>query len=242
MRSLSAMRAIVTRRSGLREAAVKLRAIWLGLRQRRRSLRRGAFAIGTLAILGFGTSLLPLATRLYPIPMEFLRVTLDDGRIVQSPVQLRRTSDGADRIFAPCTTIAGLPVYRAADRIRIRFRSGNVNGWVNTLGPNFHVEVVVGADHPHIALLPVPWSRAVAPGGAIDFEIQIAPFDQSLLILARRFSPFGVDQLNAELDQRLHGVKQSERLSVALSFLRGEAPSMLRYDFQVEKDKAGCRD
>jgi hypothetical protein len=227
---------------GLREAAVKLRAIWLGARQRRRSLRRGALAIGTLAIIGIGISVLFLATRQHPIPLEFLAVTLDDGRVVQSPAQLRRTSDGTDRTFAPCTTIAGLPVYRAAERIRIRFRSGNVGDWLSRLAPHFHVAVVVGADHAHVAPLPTPWSGAVAPGGTIDFEVQIAPSDQSLLILARRFSPFGVDRLNAELDRRLHGVKQSERLSVALSFLRGEAPSMLRYDFQVEEDKAGCRD
>jgi hypothetical protein len=240
------MRTDVVPASRLREAALKLRAVRLSAGLSKRWLWRGTFAVGMLAILGTGTILLSVAkswtSRHYSIALEFLAVALNDGRVVQSPVQVQRRPDGADRVSLPCSTVARLPVYQVRARIRARFRSGHTNDWVGALGPNFHVEVAIRTENTHVALLPPPWSDAVNPGETIDFEDQVAPSDQSLFILARRFSPFDADRLQAELDQRLHGVKQSERLNVALGSLSNEAPAMLRYDFRAEEDRAGCRD
>jgi hypothetical protein len=219
----------------LREAAARLRATRLQIRPYERWLQRGAIA----AVLLGALSMAAIWAVRRPIPMEFRAVSLDDGRIVQTPVRLLGRPDGSDELLPPCRPGGGLPAYRAGDRIRVKIGSGDPNDWVGYFGANYHAMVAISTTAAVVKIAPL---ETTPPGGTIDFQDSVEPSLDAFFIVTRRLRPFDIDRLREQLHKRIDELNVSERLNAARAFLREAASGVLEYDFRVESGGKDCPD
>jgi hypothetical protein len=171
--------------------------------------------------------------------MEFLAVSVDDGRIVRTPVRLLERADGTDELASPCRPGGGLPVYRAGDRIRVRIRSGDPNDWGGYFGLNHHAMVAISTTAAIIKIAPLDSAR---PGGTIDFQDSVEPSLDTFFIIGQRLRTFDIDRLREELHRRTDDLNVSERLNAARSFLQKAGSGALEYEFRVETGGKDCPD
>jgi hypothetical protein len=235
----------------LRAAGAKLKALQLRQRAHEIWLQRGAaaaaiIAAATAADLLFSAGKSWLSKR--PIPMQFLSVSLPDGRILQTPIRYLKRPDGTSDSLSPCHTATDLPIYRAGDRLAAKVQSGSPDDWAGMFGANHHVLVAVStpsqvnelASRPVVKILPLPAPDAVRSGGEVGFMVEVQESDELVVLLAQRFKSFDGNRLAAEMHELLDPLKPDERVNAARRFLQNAAPGALAYVFRTTETGEGC--
>jgi hypothetical protein len=235
----------------LRAAGARLKALQLRQRSHELWLQRGAAVAAIVAAIAAADLLFSagkswLSNR--PIPMQFLSVSLPDGRILQTPIRYHEKPDGTSDSLSPCHTNTDLPIYRAGDRLAAKVQSGSPDDWVGMFGANHHVLVAVSApaqvnelaSRPVVKILPLPAPDAVRPGGEVGFMVEVQESDELVVLLAQRFKSFDGNRLAAEIHELLDPLKPGERVNAARRFLQNAAPGALAYLFRTTETGEGC--
>lgn len=251
IRSLGSLGIEIVPVRSLRAAGARLRALNLKQRAQDLWLQRGAAAAAILALLA-ATDLLFSAGKAWlskrPISMQFLSVSLPDGRILQTPVRYQEKPDGTSDSLLPCHSTTDLPIYRDGDRLAAKVRSGSPDDWVGMFGPNYHVLVAISApgqandptNKPTVKILPLPAPSNVHSGEEIGFMVEVQKSDELIALLANRFNPFDSNRLATELHELLDPLRPDERVNAARRFLQNTAPGALAYVFRTTETEEGC--
>jgi hypothetical protein len=223
------------------------------LRQRAHEiwLKRAAVAAAILAVVAAADFMFSLGKSWLserPIPMQFLSVSLPDGRILQTPMRLRDGPDGTSDSLAPCHTLGDLPTYRAGDRLAAKVQSGSPDDWAAMFGSNHHVLVAIStpgqtndpASRSVVKILPLPEPNAVRSGEEVGFMVDLQKSDELVVVLAQRFKPFDANKLAGELHKLLDPLRPDERVNAARRFLQNAAPGALAYVFRTIETGEGC--
>jgi hypothetical protein len=251
IRALSAIGIEIVPVRSLRAAAARLRALHLRQRPHELWLQRGAAAAAILAAaaaadLLFSAGKSWLSQR--PIPMQFLSVSLPDGRIVQTPIRYHKKPDGTYDSLLPCRTAADLPVFRVGDRLAAKVQSGSPDDWAGMFGLNYHVLVAIStpsqtddaSSRPVIKILPLPAPDAVRSGDHVGFMDEVQESDELVVLLAQRFKSFDSNRLARELHELIDPLRPDERVNAARRFLQEASPGALAYVFRTADSTEGC--
>jgi hypothetical protein len=206
---------------------------------------RGKMVAAPLAIVAVsalaGLALIGFYAFDRPIPLKFSLVALADGHIARTPTRIAESGMEAERLLPDCRSAYGLPVFGAGDTLALRVGSPSESFRLPLLSRQYYLLVVV----PETSDLKVFTFEENVNRGRADTDQQLAfklvipegP-DQSnlLMVMARRFEPFGARQIERDLHAKLDSLKPSARISNAGNLLSKITSNSLIYVFRTSKE------